>query len=618
MRKLAHWLESYGNAESVDILRDLALSHTPFGGSDGKKIEALIRRGDLAAVCDYKLNYSAQGVTSESLRHCRQAIAFFSKLEDLEIGVDKERVAYDKFMWAEQRCRETNAVFGQWSSGRFQFRPRVESVLFLAQRKIATVLGPFPALERLGLRFGKGATTLTKKREASVVEKFGAGVACSEELFPLAASLLGEMPHLAALHSVVDRVDEDGDEWSRVPIVINDGKLEFVPKNANTYRATVTEPPLNGMFQMAVGDYMVRRFRAFGLDLKDQSANQRLALIGSLTGALATLDQKSASDLLALELVFNLLPHEWAHRLAYGRTGHVVYRDQRIRMEKFSSMGNGFTFPLESLIFWALAKACVEVLELNPTREEPYRSTVSVFGDDVICPTEAVELITEVYSAVGFVLNEDKSFSTGPFRESCGKDYYKGIDIRPYYQKDLVSPRTLFILHNHYVRCLDYDRAEGVLNRIHPCLRIWGPDGYGDGHLLGDHPMYRKPRHDRLGYSGYTFDTFSPKGRRDIRPQRPGDGVLPSYSIYRRSSEHVVPCLQNAVKRIGEVLVGSVPSSHAISHVRFLSIFSRGHGNLSSSTPIPDSKQDDGTTVKAVALPIADEAYKRVSIYILG
>jgi len=604
MHLKAHWLEEYSNAESTDILRELALTHTPHAGEPGRRLAGYIHRQDFRAVCAFEIDYT-QDLTVSQFAHLRQALGYFTKLEDLDIGVDKEAVAWKKFVWAEDRCRETNRIFKLRRSGRFQFLPVVESQLFVAQQKIAQVLGSFPGLSKLGLRFGKGATTLTKKRYASVVEKLGAGVSCSEDLFPMAKSLLEEVPAWLESLSEMDRIDEDGQEWASVPVVIHEGRLEFVPKNAKTYRATVTEPVLNGVYQLALGDFMVRRMTAFGIDLKDQTLNQRRALEGSLTGALATLDQTSASDLMALELVYDLLPLDWAVGLARARTGKITYQGWSTSQQKFSSMGNGFTFPLESLIFWALASAVVG--------DTP--GGVSVFGDDVIVPSERAADVIRLYEAVGFTLNRDKSYSTGPFRESCGKDFYKGIDIRPYYQKDLVSARTLFVLHNHYVRRLDYERAETVLKLIHPSLQIWGPDNYGDGHLIGDHPMYRKPSFEKKGWRGYTFDTFSIRPRKDIRPQRPGDCVLPSYSVYRRSAEHLVPILQDAVKRLVE---SRLSGSHSMAHERFLAAFSRGIGQVVEVLPITDHKLDDGGLVKAVALPLPDEMYRRISIYILG
>jgi len=633
MRKLTHWLQEYSPAESLDLLRTIALTHSERGGKTGQAISMLIHRGDFKSLCEFKVNYDEMSVT-EALQ-CRQALAFFSKLEDLEIGINKEEAAYAKFLEAEEECRKTNLIFRKHARGEFQFPPRVEAALYRAQRKIARVLGVVPGFEKLGFRFGPGATTATKKREASIRAKASGVCACSEELFPAAKAVLSELPHLADSWASSTRIDEDGVEWASVPVQVHDGRLGFVPKNAKILRGTVTEPPLNTMVQLAYGDYMSSRLAAFGLDLTDQTRNQRLAREGSLTGALATLDLSSASDTIAIELVYHLLPLEWACALGRARTGHVTYdasrinsargstsRDERITLEKFSSMGNGYTFPLESLIFWALSCA---VCEDDDTK-------VSVYGDDIIVPTQYYEPLVELLTAVGFQVNREKSYHKGLFRESCGADWYEGTDIRPYHQKGWVSPRTLFLLHNFYVRRGDLDRASWVKQFIHPSLMVFGPDGYGDGHLLTPNVWgwrRKKPSHAARGFAGFTFDTFAVTARTDD-VEAPGEYVVPLYTIYRRPgglvfdpgtmiTQKVILKPRFKLAPTGPVLVGGDPVEvDDLEKLRFQALFRhRAHGSLATSLPIPDAKKPDGSVVKAVSLPMDDGLYKRVSIYTL-
>jgi hypothetical protein len=507
-----------------------------------------------------------------------------------------------KFREAESACRETNLMFRAFDQGRFQFFPWVDSVLHRAQLKIQRVLGKVPSLERLGYRFGPGATTLTKKRNASAREKLRAGFACSEELLPIASAILQEFPSFSEAHRVpgspirVEWCDGYYDEWITVPIRIADGAVNFAQKNATIYRVIVAEPPLNGMVQLPVGDHIVGCLAAFAVDLKDQTRNQNLALEGSLTDRLATIDLSSASDTISIECVFHLLPLEWATFLSRLRTGHVQYRDGRFTLEKFSSMGNGFTFPLESLIFWALTCAVAE--EWGST--DVGGKFISVYGDDIICPSGIAADVAEVLRVCGFTVNGGKSFVKGPFRESCGKDYFLGIDIRPFYQKELVSGRSLFVLHNHYVRHGDPDRAEMVLKRIHPALRIYGPDGYGDGHLLGSFAKHRKPRQHHNGYAGYIFDTFTQCALRDLKPEHIGDSVLPQYSAYRRSAEKLI----NAK---------SPTRASSVDEGVFWARFARGLSAPVDVAPVPFNS--DGS--KSSALP-GNDGYKRMSIYVLG
>jgi len=605
MHKIAHWTETYSSGESIDLLRDLAFGHALRGGQQGKRILTLVSKCKFRELCDFKLDYEQEGLTANELYHARQALAFFTKLEFLEVGVDKEAVAASKFSEAEDACEQTNEIFKLWAQGKFCFSRDVEAFLYKAQRKIAQVLGPVPSWEQLGYRFGKGATTRTRKRLASIREKFAAGPSCSEELLPAANAVLGELPKLTEAWSscFTSSSTESSDSIeteliASVPVLIEDGVLNFVPKNALTYRTTITEPVLNGLVQLALGDAMFELLARSGLDLRDQSRNQSLALEGSLTGDLATLDLSSASDTVSKELVYSLLPLDWACLLSKARTGHVLYNGRRYTLEKFSSMGNGFTFPLESLIFWALTCAvCGD------------NDNVSVYGDDIICPSAHAATVARLLACVGFTVNEKKSYFRGPFRESCGRDYFRGIDIRPFYQKELVSPRTLFMLHNFYVRRGEYEDAIRVLNLIHPCLRIYGPDGYGDGHLLSsDHERARKPRHTARGYSGYTFRTFTVKGRRDLRPSLPGDFVLPSYSIYRRTAEELLD-VTNLRRHTDDRRVEW--------HV-FLARFARGIGSLAATLPIPDEFRE-GSSFKGVPFPLAeDNAYKCISIYTFG
>lgn len=560
MRLLPHWLEELSPSESIDFYRDCALTHALAGGSVGQRIAKLIRNDDLRGLCEFELDINEveedtlrgvlarlEGVSSSDfvrefqrldesikertatvLRECRQALAFFQKVEHLDIGVDKKEVALAKFLEAEELCRSTNALFKSVRSGAVSLSPRVSSVLHTARLKVSHVLGRVPKLGELDLRFGPGATRATRKTEASVRRKLAERLQCSEELLQAIPYVLEELPHLTDIHSTCDITYVDsGDESSLVSVEVIDAKLSFVPKSAKTYRSICTEPGLNVLVQAGYGAVIARRLRAVGVDIRDQSVNQERAKSGSLTGALATLDLSSASDTIATELVFELLPLDWATALNRARSRKVVLPNgTTLSQEKFSSMGNGFTFPLETLIFWSLAAACCSK-----------DSDATVYGDDIIVPTAAYDLLTEVLHVCGFVVNLKKSYASGPFRESCGKDYIYGIDVRPYYPRGWVSAQSLFVLHNFYVRRGDYERADHVLRHIHPALVQYGPDGFGDGHLLGDHPKWRKPKYEHRGYSGYFFDTYVTGNPRDKLPLQNGEWVVPLYTIYRRSCD---------------------------------------------------------------------------------
>lgn len=520
MRVSTRWDEPLNEHHSLEILKTMALDHARAGGRVGEEIAALIEANDFLSICRFELDYKTISVPDAI--ECRQALAFFQKAEFLSLGIDREVVAYEKFKQSELLCRKTNEIFRFVNRGseRFALRPGDVLVLHKARRKIAQILGPVPRLEALRPRFGPGSTNSVRKAQACPMNKMASGLTCSFNLLvaPELQKLLNDIPHWTAAFSSFS-IDEDGWLVEKVPLTVMPGVLEFVPKNALTHRAIVKPATVNGYFQMAYGDYMTQRLKTFGIDISDQTLNQRLAREGSLTGELATLDLSSASDTVATELVRFLLPESWFRILSVLREDSLIYRGEEIILEKFSSMGNGFTFPLETLIFWALTWATCE------------GGTVSAYGDDIICPSAKAEAVMWTLSLCGFVINSAKSFWDGPFRESCGCDYLYGIDVRPCYTKEPCSGESLFVLHNFYVRNFDVDRAALVRRFIPGSLKIFGPDGFGDGHLLGEWTARYKYRVLNKGYSGTFFDTFSKTPLTHVSIY-PGDWISPLYHIY--------------------------------------------------------------------------------------
>lgn len=515
----SNWVEEFSYEDSERILLDLAWSHVKEAGPHRNSLDSILRNRDWRALCNYELQYSYDD-SPLHLYHARQALAYFQKWEHLKLpGVDKEDVAWRKFLETEKECKRTNQALRAVRKGELNHSSFVSSVLYAARRKIARVLGPVPLYSDLQFSFGPGATASVKKKSACPAVKLASDMTCSSELFNSIPSLLRESPSWTMASSFGHTHDV---AWVDVEVI--PGRLQFVPKNAKTYRSIIVEPTLNGYAQHGIGLYLRQRLLKHGVDLRSQERNQRLAQAGSRSGSLATVDLSSASDTVSTELVAELLPLDWFSFLSRFRTGNVEYRGVSLQLEKFSSMGNAFTFELETLIFWSLSWAVLHELGL-PT------GWLATYGDDIIVPTEAYEPLVAVLSQLGFSVNLEKSFSCGPFRESCGTDWFLGTDIRPAYIKGAVTGEVLFVLHNFYMRSFDFERAKKVLKYIHPSLRIYGPDDAGDGHLIGSYSsrVFKKTRED--GWGGVYFDTFQRKPRRLKRV--PGIGcVLPLYTIY--------------------------------------------------------------------------------------
>lgn len=343
-----------------------------------------------------------------------QAVKALSKYPYLDTGIDRKAVAKRKFLDAENHCNSTNNRFRGWKLGIEAFTPpsHVDQVLYLAQQKIATILGSVPPLESLDFRFGPGAS-FGVRGDTSVFKKLTQPLECTFAFAPMLGQFLAEFPgwipvgsHEVELHA--------GSE------------LTFVPKDAKTDRPICIEPSLNGLYQKGFGSYIRNRLRSYGIDLRDQTINQRLAQ-RAVHDSLCTVDFASASDTIAYMLVLELLPIDWVEALDIARSPSYFIEGDWYDFHKFTSMGNAYTFELESLIFYALAAASCAVAGVQ------YETAVnlSVYGDDVIIPRAAFDLFLEVCTYSGFTINESKSFISGIFFESCGTDWFLGQNVRP-------------------------------------------------------------------------------------------------------------------------------------------------------------------------------------------
>jgi hypothetical protein len=266
-----------------------------------------------------------------------------------------------------------------------------------------------------------------------------------------------------------------------------------------------------------------------------------MAREGSLRGNYATADLSSASDTVSYALVMSLLPMEWFDLLDHFRSESVEFRGELVELEKFSSMGNAFTFELESLIFYSLALAVCDYLDLlgSPVFDDKGALNkgfpVVVYGDDIIVPVGAYSLLEKVLTWCGFELNSKKSFCYGYFRESCGADWLFGFDVRPWYLKKEVSERSLYIAHNFFMRKGERSLAAICLHRTVKKKRLFGPDGFGDGHLVGTYSLSQGSTGGR-GYEGGYFRSWKGVPNRYEKAFQT-DVLVPSYCAYARMGE---------------------------------------------------------------------------------
>lgn len=253
--------------------------------------------------------------------------------------------------------------------------------------------------------------------------------------------------------------------------IVEGNEITFVPKDSRKDRPIAIEPTLNLMLQLGVDGFVRRRLKRFGCDLDSQEKNQFFAKLGSEgedSRKFCTIDLSAASDSVSTELCRLLLPHLWYTYLMDLRspTGVVRGRNIPVKYEKISSMGNGYTFALESLLFLAAAYAAMKIS--NPQHHVFH--DVAVYGDDIVIPRDSALLAVEILSHMGFTVNTEKSFFFGPFRESCGCDYFEGTFCRPLYIKEgVTNVKQLWTILNR-LSLLDYTlETEG-----HPIGRFSG------------------------------------------------------------------------------------------------------------------------------------------------
>lgn len=368
-------------------------------------------------------------------------------------GHNPRATAWKKFSAAEHRCKRVNqrSALLRYGVG-FAYGDKVVS----ARRYIRKVIGDKPDIKRVYelCDWGPGASVGVHGNRTNLARKFLARRwTCTPLALSYATQALWSNDQFRALLSERkgDFVCYDREKFAevvraRVELVTHNN-ITFVPKSYKVERPIATEPLLNGFLQKGVDQYMRELLARSGIDLRYQEPNQALALEGSRGGfnPYATLDLASASDSVSIGVAKTLLPPAWFEFLNSLRAHQYAFRGKKYTYEKFVSMGNGFCFPLETLIF---AAVCHAICESHGSPDD-----FSVYGDDIIVRQSEALAVIEFLRWLGFRTNPDKTNVVGPFRESCGADWYSGQDVRPVYVDYWFRDnRDLYKFHNSTLR----------------------------------------------------------------------------------------------------------------------------------------------------------------------
>lgn len=198
-------------------------------------------------------------------------------------------------------------------------------------------------------------------------------------------------------------------------------RITFVPKDSRGPRTISMEPHermylQKGLLAKIVEFQENNCFMTKGyVNYTDQSINQSLAYKASIDGRKATIDLKDASDMVSWVLIKTLASTEWSEAYDILRSDKVFIDNQLISINKFASMGSALCFPVLASVIFSIASC--------------YDPKCYVYGDDLICDASLAPQIMIALEDYGLKINKDKSFLSGPFRESCGGDFVSGVNV---------------------------------------------------------------------------------------------------------------------------------------------------------------------------------------------
>jgi len=433
----------------------------------------------------------------DAIHSVRQLTLMYQKML-LPCTPERKRKAFDLFIQCEQDVRQS------WTELDLSMRKEFERVS-------GVIFGPMFTRMDLAIRSGD---ILPKHGPGSVAEKYSSNekyyrtswTRRLEEVFPSGDFLVPN-----------DRFWRDSaqldilEPGSETPV-----RVVAVPKTLKTPRIIGIEPAAMQYAQqglLAAYRESLRMdsvlSRMIGID--DQVPNQLLAQLGSGNGSLATLDLSEASDRVSNQHVRLLFRNHGSLRTAVDASrsrkadvpGYGV-----VRLAKFASMGSAICFPVEASVFLTLIFMGISRWLSTPVSRRMINSfdgQVRVYGDDIIVPVDSVEHVISVLEAFGYKVNRNKSFWTGKFRESCGKEYFDLHDISvvkvrrlfPHNARDAQAVISIVSLRNHFYKMGLWETVKWLDSVIERKI-VYFPTVADTSPVLG--------RHSFLGYETQKMD----------------------------------------------------------------------------------------------------------------
>lgn len=446
-----------------DVQGIVAKSKAPLQVSLSALHKALIQR-DMDAVRSYEVpNY---GILQANDAKAIRQVEFFGKrwLFDSDSSTPEElefRTVVDFVRTQTQVVRELpdSALINRVLDGASYFA--------------GYILGEYDSEEhKRNCRFGSKAAYGLKREDAYLFNRIRKLSATRSQINRFGAWLTEDVHLRAEMLEVITTSRSLGIE--QLVNTTDALSLVVVPKSYKSGRTIVPDTILGGFISGGLGEVVMQRLKVnAGLDIRrKQQEHKRVAQVASRTGHLVTADMSKASDNISWPLLQRVLPPEWFDVIKDDAIGTVVWKNNRISVASPLLMGKGYTFPLQTLVFYSLLMSIANELGVA-------HKYISVYGDDLIYPDIMHKYVLKVFPMLGLKLNVDKTSadnargtafrSSGCFRESCGGDYLDGQDIRPYAPMGHSGSDELGdINRDQNYAALCYTLLNGILSRWSP------------------------------------------------------------------------------------------------------------------------------------------------------
>lgn len=411
---------------------------------------------------------------AQSIRVLRQFLYLFYKYE-LPYTHEQEQQVIDRFKRTEDDLSNSSSalrtlahcVKESYSSRRRRSSQSILSIAAIAREARILLSGVLSSFDPTDIKPKHGPGAVATKQQLSGKYLWSNVCGRITDLYPFDAYFCASAGHVCDNYRKFSTIGSED-----LP-----ARVLLVPKDSRGPRLISCEPVDFQWIQQGIARSLIRlverhpltRFNVF---FTDQQPNRLGALLGSQAGKYATLDLNEASDRVSVELVHLLFPDHICDYLDAARSRATVLPNGEIlKLQKFAPMGSSLCFPIMALTIWAILTAAMP--------DTDTRESILVYGDDVIVPSAQAENAMMLLEAFGLKINRDKSCTKGLFRESCGMDAYRGIDVTP------VRLRTVWQSHQSadvYTSWLAYAnsfydrRCYNVYNLIVDHLRaVYGP-----------------------------------------------------------------------------------------------------------------------------------------------